>query len=108
MRAGKTAMRNLLLSAIAVGVCTLAAQAAQDDNDPYLWLSDIHGDKALAWVAQQDAKSDAVLTKAPDYAAMRSAILSSLDTKDRIPLGKLDHGEIYNFWQDADHVRGLW
>jgi prolyl oligopeptidase len=101
-------IRVLALAGLAVVACVWQACGAQPDNDPYLWLSDIHGDKALAWVAQQNAKSDAALTKDPDYAATRAAILASLDTKDRIPLGKLDHGEIYNFWQDADHVRGLW
>ena len=39
---------------------------------------------------------------------MHGEILSSLDTKDRIPLGEVHHGFVYNFWQDADHVRGLW
>ncbi|MEJ0042699.1 MAG: hypothetical protein WDM81_11000 [Rhizomicrobium sp.] len=34
--------------------------------------------------------------------------LKSLDVPDRIPLGELDHGFVYNFWQDAGHVRGLW
>jgi len=90
-----------------VMVCMVSAAAAED-NDPYLWLADIHGEKAQAWVKAQDAKSDAVLKSDPTYAADFAAIKASLDTKDRIPLGALDHGRIYNFWQDANHVRGLW
>ncbi len=78
------------------------------DNDPYLWLADIHGDKPLAWVKEQNARSDAVLKSDPAYAATYNAILTSLDIKDRIPLGRLDHGDVYNFWQDAQHVRGIW
>jgi prolyl oligopeptidase len=96
----------MVLAALAVAGCGWQVLAA--DNDPYLWLSDIHGAKALAWVAQQNAKSDAVVSHDPDYAPTRAAILKSLDAKDRIPLGTLDHGSVYNFWQDADHVRGLW
>ncbi len=102
-------IRNVAFAAFAAAaVFAWQAPAATTDNDPYLWLSDIHGAKALSWVAQQNTKSDAVLTQAPGYAPTREAILKSLDTKDRIPLGKLDHGDVYNFWQDAQHVRGLW
>lgn len=97
-----------MLAGLAFAACASLALAAGADNDPYLWLSDVHGDEALAWVSKQTAKSDAVLTRDPDYASTRTAILKSLDTKDRIPLGNLDHGDIYNFWQDAEHVRGLW
>jgi len=101
MRIGKFAWCALGLAA-SLGVAWAA------DNDPYLWLSDIHGAKALAWVSEQNAKSDGVLVHDPDYAVFHDQILKSLDTKDRIPLGTLDHGDLYNFWQDGSHVRGLW
>jgi len=78
------------------------------ENDPYYWLSDIKGEKALAWVKAQNAVSDAKLQGDPLYAPIREQILQSLDTKDRIPLGNVDHGDVYNFWQDKEHVRGLW
>jgi prolyl oligopeptidase len=87
--------------------CATAALAVTDD-DPNYWLTDIHGEKAQAWVKDQNAKSEAVLKADPAYGEDRAAILKSLDTKDRIPLGHLDHGKLYNFWQDAEHVRGLW
>ncbi len=99
--------RNLLLGFAFVAIIA-STSAAVVDNDPYLWLADIHGDKPLAWVKEQNARSEAVLKADPAYAATYDAILTSLDVKDRIPLGRLDHGGVYNFWQDAAHVRGLW
>ncbi len=99
-------LSKLPLVLAAFGLAT-AAWAAVDD-DPNYWLSDIHGEKPLAWVKAQNAKSESVLKADPRYAATREAILKSLDVKDRIPLGTLDHGRLYNFWQDAAHVRGLW
>src|SRR5271165_1433172 len=98
-------IRNWMWAALGL---SLSASAAAPDNDPYLWLSDIHGAKALAWVQEQDGKSNSVLMDDPRYAAFHGEILKSLDTKDRIPLGNVDHGDVYNFWQDAEHVRGLW
>ena len=78
------------------------------DNDPYLWLSDIHGERAVQWAKEQTDKSDALLKSTPFYKTAYDEILKSLDVKDRIPQVRLDHGEAYNFWQDSDHVRGLW
>ena len=78
------------------------------DDDPYLWLSDIHGERAVAWAKEQTDKSDAQLKSAPFYKTAYDEILRSLDVKDRIPKVRLDHGDAYNFWQDKDHVRGLW
>lgn len=103
-------MRTLrFVLGVAAAAMTWTAHAADaPDNDPYLWLSDIHGAKPLAWVKEQNAKSEAALKSDPRYAATRKAILTSLDIGDRLPLGNLDHGRLYNFWQDADHVRGIW
>ena len=92
-----------------LGFLGLAGAAlAVTDDDPNYWLTEIHGEKAQAWVKQQNAKSEAELKAGPEYAQDRAAIQKFLDTKDRIPLGQLDHGKLYNFWQDASHVRGLW
>ncbi len=93
--------------ALASVMTAAGAQSAARDNDPYFWLSDINGKKALAWVAKQNAKSEA-LRKDPEYASDYTAILKSLDTPDRIPLSNLIDGKVYNFWQDKDHVRGIW
>src|SRR5215469_15613481 len=100
-------MRFRSVMLVTLGLAGVAF-AAVPDNDPYLWLSDIHGAKALSWVGEQNAKSNAALTQNPLYTPIREEILKSLDTKDRIPLGELDHGDVYNFWQDKEHVRGLW
>ena len=98
--------RILLWSALALGLA--AASAAVVDDDPYLWLADIHGARALDWVKAQDTVSEAALKSDPRYARDYAAILRSLDIQDRIPLARLDHGQAYNFWQDAAHVRGIW
>ncbi|HEY8698103.1 MAG TPA: prolyl oligopeptidase family serine peptidase [Rhizomicrobium sp.] len=77
-------------------------------EDPYLWLEDVHGEKPLAWVKEQNAHSLAILKSDPDYQKNYDAILSVLDASDRIPMGRLDHNFVFNFWQDAGHPKGLW
>jgi prolyl oligopeptidase len=76
--------------------------------DPYLWLEDVHGAKPLAWVKEQNAKSMAVLRTDPSYQKDYEAILKVMDATDRIPYGDLDHGYVFNFWQDAQHPKGIW
>jgi prolyl oligopeptidase len=89
-------------------LCLGSVAALASDNDPYLWLADIHGARALAWAKEQTAKSDAQLKSDPMYRLTHDTILRELDVQDRIPLAKLDHGDAYNFWQDKTHVRGVW
>jgi len=96
------------LRVILATLCFGSIAAVASDNDPYLWLSDIHGARALAWAKGQTAKSDAQLKSDPVYRLTHDTILRELDVQDRIPLAELDHGDAYNFWQDKTHARGVW
>jgi prolyl oligopeptidase len=77
-------------------------------NDPYLWLEDVHGEKPLSWVKQENARALEVLAADPDYARDYADMLKLLDANDRIPLGSLDHQYVFNFWQDAANPKGVW
>jgi prolyl oligopeptidase len=79
-----------------------------DSDDPYLWLEDVHGAKPLEWVKAQNGKSTAVLQADPDYQKDYEAILRVMDATDRIPFADLDHQYVFNFWQDAQHPKGIW
>ena len=78
------------------------------DEDPYLWLEDVGGDRALAWVREQNAASQAALEAANDFDSLRGRLLSIYESDERIP-NVSKHGKFYyNFWRDARHVRGAW
>jgi prolyl oligopeptidase len=96
-----------LLAALALSAGVAIAAPVADD-DPNYWLSDIHGDKAVAWAKDQTAHSESVLKSDPRYAQDYADLLKSLDVPDRIPQGEIQHGLVYDFWQDAHHIRGLW
>ena len=76
--------------------------------DPFLWLEDIDGKRALAWVQQQNERSLQHLTADARYAVAYQQALAILEDRSRIPYGALRGGQVYNFWQDDQHVRGLW
>lgn len=76
-------------------------------DDPYLWLEAVEGARALAWAEQQNAASIPLLQNDPRFTDIQSRIAAILTSDDRIPAGALVNGAVYNFWQDAEHVRGL-
>jgi prolyl oligopeptidase len=98
----------------AVGASLLAAcstgerRPANDDTDPYQWLEQIETPEALAWVKAHNDKSIALLTGDARYKSLHDDIHAILVAKDRIPTPMTQGGWIYNFWQDSDHVKGLW
>lgn len=85
------------------------ASAAQPPvDDPYLWLEDVQGDKALAWVRERNAESRRQLEAHPRFQAMREQFLQILNAKERIPYVTRIGDRLYNLWQDEKNPRGLW
>ncbi len=99
-------MVNRLLCAVAASVVAFASAFAEDD--PFLWLEEIESERALDWVKAQNARSLAEIEADPRFAAMYEEALSVLTSDARLPLGAIHNGQVYNFWQDETHVRGLW
>jgi prolyl oligopeptidase len=97
-----------ILAAVLAAVPLAALAGPGADSNPYLWLARIHGHRALSWVGAQNGRSDLALETDPTYARDRSRILAVLNSRARIPEGTLDHGWVLNFWQSAEHVRGIW
>src|SRR5499425_810168 len=88
------------------GLTTLGA--APGDSDPFAWLEDVQGAKAMAWVKEQNAKTTALLEARPDYKPIFDRTLQILDSKENIPTPELLGDTVYNFWKDDAHERGIW
>ena len=82
--------------------------ARDQSTDPWLWLEDVQGDRALAWVRERNAESRARLEAWPAFSAVRTRIREVLDAHDRIPQVVRRGDHLYNFWQDAAQPRGVW
>jgi prolyl oligopeptidase len=77
-------------------------------EDPYLWLEDVSGAQALAWVKARNAESAKELESNPAYRTLEAGILKILDSEAKIPYVSKAGKWYYNFWRDAQHPRGLW
>jgi prolyl oligopeptidase len=77
--------------------------------DPFLWLEDVEGEKALDWVKARNAETLGILQADPRYAKLHGQALAILHAKDRVPWGSIGKNDrVSNFWQDEANVRGLW
>jgi prolyl oligopeptidase len=99
---------TLAVACIAASAPLAMAALPDTDDDPYLWLEDIQGERALNWVRERNAQSRRVLEAFPDFQGTRTRIREVLDSRDRIPTVMRRADWLYNFWQDAEHPRGLW
>ncbi|MEM9899417.1 MAG: prolyl oligopeptidase family serine peptidase, partial [Pseudomonadota bacterium] len=102
---GKALLRGAACIALALAPLNATAEDAMDD--PYIWLEEITGEKSLAWVNEQNARSKPRLETA-EFDAMFDEAKAILTSTARIPNGQIHNGKVYNFWQDATNVRGLW
>jgi prolyl oligopeptidase len=76
--------------------------------EAHLYLEDVEGEQALAWVRAQNQRSLALLEAEPRYQTFYNAALEVATSRERIPYGSIRNGWVYNFWQDDQHVRGVW
>ena len=85
-----------------------AKAASPAPADKYLWLEDVGGDKALAWVRERNAESTAALAESEAFKSLEARLLKILDSDARIPYVEKIGDYYYNFWRDAKNPRGLW
>ena len=104
-------LRNAPLLALTMGITLtclpLKAQTTVEQPDKYLWLEDVSGDRAMTWVKTENERSAKVLDSDPRYAGLAAAALKVLESPDRLAVPDFRQGEIYNTWQDAQHVHGI-
>ncbi|MDH3815851.1 MAG: prolyl oligopeptidase family serine peptidase [Acidobacteriota bacterium] len=92
----------ILITLFAATVCIAA------DEDPYLWLEEVESEKALEWAKERSDQDTAVIEAVPEFEDIHAELLEIYNSKDRIPTPAVRGAWIYNFWQDAEHVRGVW
>ena len=107
-------LHALLLSTALLALSAAGSHAAPEPAgwtppaDPYVWLEEVNGEKAMGWVRAENARTIGVLEKDPRFEGLYADALKIAEAKDKIPTPRILDGRIFNLWQDADHVQGLW
>ncbi|HEX2762516.1 MAG TPA: prolyl oligopeptidase family serine peptidase [Allosphingosinicella sp.] len=101
-------MHRFLLPAASLLLVGAAAPAASAD-DPYLWLEEIEGKRALDQVREWNAATEKLLTADPQYESYRQRAREILDDERQIATPDALLGDkVANLWRDAKNPRGLW
>jgi prolyl oligopeptidase len=79
-----------------------------EKEDPYLWLEDVTGEKALNWVKERNAKTQSQFEANPEFNKLKDDLLEILNSKERIPFVTKYGDHYYNFWRDEKNERGVW
>ena len=82
--------------------------SSSEGADPYIWLEKVDSPEAMSWVRAENQKSLSVLEADPRFPAFNEQALAIAQSNDRIPFARQIDGKLWNFWQDAEHVRGIW
>ena len=78
------------------------------DTPDFHWLEDIESARALAWVEERNRHSLKRLERDPRFEPLMHAAIENYTRADRIPYATAMGGRIHNFWQDRNHVKGIW
>lgn len=101
-------MRTNFASILLLLATAALSTATRAQEDPYLWLEEVAGQKSLAWVNEQNQKTQRALEATPSFAAIRERTLEVINSRARIPSVQKRGAWLYNFWQDEKNTRGLW
>lgn len=95
-------------SIIAIVVLFINIYSMTAQQDPYIWLEEVDGKKALEFVERQNKLTTDVLMKQKEYDDIYNKSLAVLNDTDKIAFPTIYGNLIYNFWTDKEHVRGIW
>lgn len=87
---------------------TSSANPDEAPDDPWLWLEDVGGEQALAWVRKRNAESVGEIASRPEFPALEQRARQILDSRDNIPFIHKHGDRYYNLWRDENNPRGLW
>ncbi len=91
----------------AFSAVTYAADKVAGSKDCLLWLENVESKRALSWVKGQNKKTLRQL-KNERFKQTKAAALEIFHDKDKLPGISLRGAYVEDFWQDAQHIRGLW
>lgn len=87
---------------------TGAVKIEETTQDPYLWLEEIHGDQALQWVDNQNARTIEYIESLSHFKPLENRCLSILKTQEKLLTTKKRANDYYTYRIDEKNKRGVW
>jgi prolyl oligopeptidase len=92
---------------------TAVKSSPHSEGDPFAWLEEPQGARALAWVRSQNVRTLGALRADPRFARYYEASLRAGSEKPQLAAsglynGRMVDGWIHDLWKDDEHPIGLW
>lgn len=101
-------MKALAPALVALCLACSAPAHGQTADDPFQWLEEVDGARAMAWVEQQNARTAKRLEGDARYAGFLAEARTIFTAQDRIAAPAFRAGGVDNLWQDAERPHGVW
>lgn len=102
------ALTCLITALLCVTGCGEKKNISSDSSDPYLWLEEVEGEKALDWAREQNKVSDAAFASLPLFTELKNRFLAVLNDKEKMIYPDMVGDKVYDLWQDEKNERGIW
>ena len=86
----------------------ISCEMKKEQEDPFIWLEEIDGEKQLDWAKDHNDATVAILEKEPGFQAIFDKNMEIYDSKERIAYPSMRGKYVYNVWKDDKNPRGLW
>jgi len=86
------------------------AVANEGNEDPYLWLEEVLGEKPVAWAKEHSRRTQSTLEQTPGFSSLREGIAKLHYAPDKLITFSIkdeDPKYIYNFWRDKKNEKGV-
>ncbi|SHE67213.1 prolyl oligopeptidase [Microbulbifer donghaiensis] len=100
----RTKFRGLAVAALVLS----SGSAAWASEDPYMWLEEVDGERAIEWVKEQNAKTSTHLEQGSLYKSLYADALAALNAEDRLPEITQKGDWLYENHHSKAHPRGLY
>ena len=83
------------------------ASVVHASDDPYLWLEEIDGKRALEWVVAENKSTAERLENGPLFDELYTEAKAVLNSSSRLPNVYQENDWLYNYWRDEKNPRGI-
>lgn len=108
---GKSPTAKFIPSAVSlviVSLNSLVLAQTQINQDPYDWLENTGDRNVTQWIREENKKTLGLLETPDNFIQLFRQLQNVYSSDSRLPLPEIHGGFVFNFWQDAQHVRGIW
>jgi prolyl oligopeptidase len=78
------------------------------DEDPYLWLEEVEGKRAVEWAKDQNQKTNQKLAHSKRFEEMKEFTNENLESSNQIPNINTLGEYYYTLWRTKKNPKGLW